>query len=101
MQITGLQLRLGRVALGLEQRDLAKLCGLTHSTLSKLENSGLGTMRGTASSLQKLTGTLMGCGVIFGADGLSIGLQRPRLPLAASARLIWLNLHRHGNGCRR
>jgi transcriptional regulator with XRE-family HTH domain len=42
MQITGLQLHLGRVALGLEQRDLGKLCGLTHSTISKLENSGLG-----------------------------------------------------------
>jgi predicted transcriptional regulator len=80
MPLTGLQLKLGRTALDLNQEQLARFAGVTPSTVVKLEASGLGRMRGSGESLAKIVEALTKCGVGLMPDGLSIGLSNPRVP---------------------
>jgi hypothetical protein len=85
--MTGFQIALARAALGLNQQELAKYCGLVPSTILKLERSRLGALRGSAASLEKVVNFLGQCGVGLMPDGLSIGLSNPRVPWPARPRL--------------
>jgi transcriptional regulator with XRE-family HTH domain len=60
--ITAAQLRAARALLGIDQRALAVLCGLSVPTIQRMEASG-GVVRGNVDSLMKLVGALDGAGI--------------------------------------
>ncbi len=69
--ITSAQLRAARALLGLDQRELAVLSGLSVPTIQRMEASE-GVIRGTVNSLMKLIGALDGAGVaLIGNDATS------------------------------
>jgi DNA-binding XRE family transcriptional regulator len=53
--ITAAQLRAARALLGIDQRDLAELCGLSLPTIQRMEASD-GVIRCNVDSLMKLVG---------------------------------------------
>jgi transcriptional regulator with XRE-family HTH domain len=55
--ITAAQLRAARALLGVDQRELAKRCGLSLPTIQRMEASD-GVVRGNVDSLMKLVDTL-------------------------------------------
>ncbi len=74
--ITAAQLRAARALLGLDQRRLAELSGLSVPTIQRMEASD-GVIRGNVDSLVKLTSALDAAGVELIADGaVSQGLGR-------------------------
>lgn len=71
--ITAAQLRAARALLGLDQRRLAELCGLSLPTIQRMEASG-GVIRGNVDSLMKLVSALDGAGVeLIGEGSASVG----------------------------
>jgi len=60
--ITAAQLRAARALLGLDQRQLADLSGLSLPTIQRMEGSE-DLIRGNVDSLMKLIGALEGAGV--------------------------------------
>jgi transcriptional regulator with XRE-family HTH domain len=66
--ITAAQLRAARALLGLDQRQLADLCGLSLPTIQRMESSG-DVIRGNVDSLMKLIGALDTSGVELIGDG--------------------------------
>ncbi|MEP9355133.1 helix-turn-helix domain-containing protein [Xanthobacter sp. KR7-65] len=68
--ITAAQLRAARALLGLDQRALAGLCGLSLPTIQRMEASD-GVIRGNVDSLMKLVGALEGAGVELIGEGAS------------------------------
>lgn len=60
--ITSAQLRAARALLGLEQRKLAELSGLSVPTVQRMEASG-GVIRGNVDSLMKLVSALDAAGI--------------------------------------
>jgi transcriptional regulator with XRE-family HTH domain len=66
--ITNAQLRAARALLGLDQRRLAALCGLSVPTIQRMEASD-GVVRGNVDSLMKLVGALDAAGVELIGDG--------------------------------
>ena len=66
--ITAAQLRAARALLGLDQRALAALCGLSLPTIQRMEASD-GVIRGNVDSLMKLVGGLEAAGVDLIAEG--------------------------------
>lgn len=66
--ITAAQLRAARALLGLDQRELAKVSGLSVPTIQRMENSG-GVVRGNVDSLMKLATALDSAGIELIADG--------------------------------
>lgn len=60
--ITAGQMRAARALLGLDQRDLAELAGLSLPTIQRMEASD-GVIRGNVDSLMKLTTALAAAGV--------------------------------------
>jgi len=70
--ITAAQLRAARALLGLDQRRLAELCGLSLPTIQRMEASG-GVIRGNVDSLMKLVAALDGAGVELIGDGAQSG----------------------------
>jgi transcriptional regulator with XRE-family HTH domain len=60
--ITAAQLRAARALLGLDQRQLADLSGLSLPTIQRMEGSEE-LIRGNVDSLMKLIGALEGAGV--------------------------------------
>lgn len=71
--ITAAQLRAARALLGLDQRALAALSGLSVPTIQRMEASE-GVIRGNVDSLMKLTGALDLAGVdLIGEGGVSEG----------------------------
>ncbi len=60
--ITAGQMRAARALLGLDQRALAELCGLSLPTIQRMEASD-GVIRGNVDSLMKLTAALNAAGI--------------------------------------
>ena len=82
--ITAAQLRAARALLGIDQRKLAKLSGLSLPTIQRMEASD-GVIRGNVDSLMKLVAALDGGGVELIADnatssGGSRGVRLKRPP---------------------
>jgi len=68
--ITAPQLRAARAMLGIDQRKLAELSGLSVPTIQRMEASE-GVIRGNVDSLMKLIGALDAAGVELIGDGAS------------------------------
>ena len=66
--ITSAQLRAARALLGIDQRRLAELCGLSVPTVQRMEASE-GVIRGNVDSLMKLVGALETAGIELIGDG--------------------------------
>jgi transcriptional regulator with XRE-family HTH domain len=60
--ITAAQLRAARALLGVDQRQLADLSGLSVPTIQRMEASD-GVIRGNVDSLMKLIGALVAAGI--------------------------------------
>ena len=82
--ITAPQLRAARALLGLDQRQLAELCGLSVPTIQRMEASD-GTVRGTVDSLMKLIDALERGGIeLIGEGQTSSGGRGVRLKSPAA-----------------
>jgi transcriptional regulator with XRE-family HTH domain len=66
--ITAGQMRAARALLGLDQRALAVLSGLSLPTIQRMEASD-GVIRGNVDSLMKLTGALSSAGIELIGEG--------------------------------
>jgi transcriptional regulator with XRE-family HTH domain len=66
--ITSGQMRAARALLGIDQRQLARLCGLSLPTIQRMETSG-GVVRGNVDSLTKLVEALSANGIELIGDG--------------------------------
>ena len=66
--ITAPQLRAARALLGIDQRKLAGLCGLSVPTIQRMEASD-GVIRGNVDSLMKLVGALGAAGIELISEG--------------------------------
>jgi transcriptional regulator with XRE-family HTH domain len=65
------QLRAARALLGIDQKKLAELCGLSVPTIQRMETSD-GVIRGNVDSLMKLVSALNEAGIeLIGAGALS------------------------------
>jgi transcriptional regulator with XRE-family HTH domain len=62
------QLRAARALLGIDQRELAEIAGLSVPTIQRMEASE-GVIRGNVDSLMKLIGALDTAGIELIADG--------------------------------
>ena len=81
--ITAAQLRAARALLGIDQRRLAELSGLSVPTIQRMESSD-GQIRGNVDSLMKLIGALNAAGLdlidegsVSGGGGRGIRLRSP------------------------
>lgn len=83
--ITAAQLRAARALLGIDQRQLAELSGLSVPTIQRMEASG-GVVRGNVDSLMKLVAALDAAGIeLIGDDAVSrSGGRGVRLKASAS-----------------
>ena len=66
--ITATQLRAARSLLGIGQRRLAELCGLSVPTIQRMEASD-GVVRGSVDSLVKVVGALEDAGIEMIGEG--------------------------------
>jgi transcriptional regulator with XRE-family HTH domain len=66
--ITARQLRAARALLGVDQRELARRCGLSLPTIQRMEASD-GVVRGNVDSLMKLIDTLAADGIELIGEG--------------------------------
>jgi transcriptional regulator with XRE-family HTH domain len=66
--ITGPQMRAARALLGIDQRRLAQLAGLSLPTIQRMEASD-GVVRGNVDSLMKLVDALASGGIELIGDG--------------------------------
>lgn len=66
--ITAAQLRAARALLGIDQRALADLAGLSVPTIQRMEASG-DVIRGTVDSLTKLVNALESAGIELISEG--------------------------------
>jgi transcriptional regulator with XRE-family HTH domain len=83
--ITADQLRAARALLGLDQRHLSELSGLSVPTIQRMEASD-GVIRGNVDSLTKLITALQASGISFIAEnvpslegGRGVRLTRPKV----------------------
>jgi transcriptional regulator with XRE-family HTH domain len=82
--ITAAQLRAARALLGIDQKKLAELSGLSVPTIQRMEASE-GVIRGNVDSLMKLVGALEAGGIELIGDraasqggGRGVRLKEPR-----------------------
>jgi transcriptional regulator with XRE-family HTH domain len=74
--ITSQQMRASRALLGLDQRQLAELAGLSLPTIQRMEASD-GQVRGVVDTLVKVIGALENSGIeLIGENASSIGIGR-------------------------
>jgi transcriptional regulator with XRE-family HTH domain len=74
--ITAAQMRAARALLGIDQRQLAALSGVSLPTIQRMEASD-GTVRGVVDTLTKVLGALNAAGVeLIGEDQASSGRGR-------------------------
>lgn len=74
--ITAFQMRAARALLGIDQRQLADLAGLSLPTIQRMEASA-GQVRGTVDTLVKVIAAFEGAGIeIIGEHAPSIGCGR-------------------------
>jgi transcriptional regulator with XRE-family HTH domain len=66
--ITAAQLRAARALLGIDQRKLAELSGLSLPTIQRMEASE-DVIRGNVDSLMKLIGALDAAGIVLIGEG--------------------------------
>ena len=66
--ITNRQLRAARALLGIDQRTMAQLAGLSVPTIQRMEASD-GVVRGNVDSLMKLVGALQAAGIELIGEG--------------------------------
>jgi transcriptional regulator with XRE-family HTH domain len=66
--ITAAQMRAGRALLGIDQRRLAELAGLSLTTIQRMEASD-GTVRSNVESLMRVVDALNRAGVVLIGDG--------------------------------
>lgn len=66
--ITASQLRASRALLGIDQRTLAEMAGLSVPTIQRMEASD-GVIRGNVDSLMKLVAALDGAGIELISEG--------------------------------
>jgi len=66
--ISAAQLRAARALLGIDQRKLAELCGLSLPTIQRMEGSE-GVIRGNVDSLMKLVSALDAAGIALISEG--------------------------------
>ncbi|MBN9074236.1 MAG: helix-turn-helix transcriptional regulator [Rhizobiales bacterium] len=85
--ITAAQMRAARALLGIDQRALADMAGLSVPTIQRMESSG-GNVRGVVDSLIKVVEALDRAGIeLIGEDASSQGKGRGvRLKSPAAAR---------------
>ena len=90
--ITAAQLRAARALLGIDQRRLAELSGLSVPTIQRMEARG-GVIRGNVDSLMKLVGaldaagiTLIGTGEVSAVGGRGVRLKGPEPAPSAQGR---------------
>ena len=83
--ITAGQLRASRALLGIDQRTLAELAGLSLPTIQRMEASD-GVIRGNVDSLMKLVGALDALGIELISDNATsqTGGRGVRLKRASS-----------------
>jgi transcriptional regulator with XRE-family HTH domain len=84
--ITAGQMRAARALLGLDQRALADLSGLSLPTIQRMEASD-GVVRGTVDSLMKLVGALQSSGIELIDDGATSATGGRGVRLTGSASL--------------
>lgn len=70
--ISAAQLRAARALLGIDQKKLADLCGLSVPTIQRMEASD-GVIRGNVDSLTKLVGALDAAGIELIGEGAVSG----------------------------
>src|SRR5262249_31369534 len=68
LMISAGQLRAARALLGVDQRELAALCGLSVPTIQRMEASD-GVIRGNVDSLMKLVSALDAAGIELIGEG--------------------------------
>ena len=74
--ITSQQMRAARALLGIDQKRLAELAGLSVPTIQRMEASG-GQVRGVVDTLVKVVGALEGAGIeLIGENATSQGAGR-------------------------
>lgn len=74
--ITSRQMRAARALLGIDQRQLAELAGLSVPTIQRMEASG-GQVRGVVDTLVKVVNALEGAGVeLIGENAPTAGIGR-------------------------
>ncbi len=74
--ISAPQLRAARALLGVDQRQLAEISGLSVPTIQRMEASD-GVIRGNVDSLMKLIAGLDSAGIeLIGEDAASLGVGR-------------------------
>lgn len=66
--ISSIQMRAARALLGIDQKRLAELSGLSVPTIQRMEASG-GVVRGNVDSLMKLVGALESAGIELIGEG--------------------------------
>jgi len=59
--LNGVQVRMGRAAVGLSVRELARIAGVTPNTISRIENGG----DALASTMERLQTALENAGIFF------------------------------------
>jgi predicted transcriptional regulator len=84
--ITSQQMRAARALLGIDQRELAALAGVSLPTIQRMEASD-GQVRGVVDTLMKVIAALEGAGIeLIGENAQSTGTGRGiRLRMAVSA----------------
>jgi transcriptional regulator with XRE-family HTH domain len=78
--ISSAQLRAARALLGIDQRQLAEMAGLSVPTIQRMEASE-GVIRGNVDSLMKLIGALEASGVELIGDGVASPASGPGIRL--------------------
>jgi len=74
--ITSQQMRAARALLGIDQKRLAELAGLSVPTIQRMEASG-GQVRGVVDTLVKVVGALEAAGIeLIGENATSQGAGR-------------------------
>jgi transcriptional regulator with XRE-family HTH domain len=74
--ITSQQMRAARALLGIDQRQLAEMAGLSLPTIQRMEASG-GQVRGVIDTLVKVIRALDGSGIeLIGENAASTGVGR-------------------------
>ncbi|HEU0215984.1 MAG TPA: helix-turn-helix transcriptional regulator [Stellaceae bacterium] len=81
--LTAAQMKAARALLGMEQKALAELSGVSLPTIQRMEASN-GVVRGVIETLMKVMGALEAAGVEFinegavsGSGGRGVRLRRP------------------------
>ena len=74
------QIRAARALLEWSQRDLMEKCGLSHTTVRRMEDSAVGPGRSSAANVAAVQRVLEGAGVVFISEnggGAGVRLAKP------------------------